>query len=60
MCRNIESPSCVAGANRVVGQLYFKNRLIEKEIKFVVTRGAGRRRRNWMKAVKRYKFPVTR
>ena len=40
----------------VVGQLYFKskhtNKLIEKEIRLVVT--------NWMKAVKRYQFPVIR
>ena len=35
--------------------------LIEKEIKFVVIRGGGHAgRRNWVKAVKRYKLPVTR
>ena len=37
--------------------------LIEKEIKFVGIRGGGAGHagsRNWVKAVKRYKFPVTR
>ena len=34
------------------------NSHIEKEIRFVVTRGAGLGK--WMKAVKRYKLPVIR
>ena len=39
---NIESLCCVTGSNSVAGQLYFKNKLIQKEIGFVVTReGAG-------------------
>ena len=41
-----------------------KNSLLEKEMRFVVTRGkshgVGRRARNWRKLVKRYKLPVTR
>ena len=45
MYRNIESLCCVTGTNSVVGQLYFKNKqtkeLIEKDVKFVVTRGRG-------------------
>ena len=52
----------------VVGQLYFKNKhtdkdtnkLIEKEIRFVVTRSGGWIEANWMKVVKRYKLPVIR
>ena len=37
------------------------NKLIEKEIRFVVTRGRGwRQRENWMKVVKRYKLLVIR
>lgn len=32
----------------------------KKKTKFVITRGSGRRRRNWMKAVKRYKPPAVR
>ena len=38
-----------------------KNKLKKKKkTKFVITRGSGRRRRNWMKAVKRYKPPAVR
>ena len=36
--------------------MYIKNKFIEKEIRFVVTR--GRVRENWMNVVKRYKLPV--
>ena len=36
--RNIKTLCCVTGTNSVVGQLYFKNKLTEKEITFVVTR----------------------
>ena len=50
MCRNIESLCCISGANK----------LTEKEIIFVVTRGEGWGRGNWMKAVKIYKFSVIR
>ena len=40
----------------IIEQLYFKNNLQEKKIKFVVTQAGG----NWMKAVKEYKLPVIR
>ena len=50
MYRNIESLCCISGANK----------LIEKEIIFVVTRGECWGKGNWMKAVKRCKFPVIR
>ena len=36
------------------------NKLIEKEIRFVVTRGGGGVGGSWRKVVKRYKLPVTR
>ena len=54
---------CSRNEHSVVGQLYFRSKLIEKEIRFVVTRGRGRGgwavgRRNWMEGVKRYKLPV--
>ena len=42
----------------VVSQLYFKSKLIGKEIRFVVPRSRGRTVWNWMKAIKRYKLPV--
>ena len=43
----------------VVGQSYLINKLLEKEIGFVVSRGEhGRKGIGWMKAVKRYKLPV--
>ena len=38
---NTKSLCCVTGTNTVVGHLYVKNKLIEKEIRFVVTRGKG-------------------
>lgn len=51
----------------ILGQLHFKNKLTEKEIRFVVTRGRGRvggggwgGGRNWMKVVERYKLPAER
>ena len=51
-----KSLCCEMEKYSAVGQLYFKskhtNKLIEKEIRFVVT--------NWMKAVKRYQFPIIR
>ena len=37
-----------------------KNKLNKKETRLVITRGSGRRRRNWMRVVKRYKPPVVR
>ena len=47
-----------------MGQLYFKNKqtnkLIEKEIRFVVTRGGVGGRVNWMKGAKKHKLPVIR
>ena len=57
MYRNIQSLRCVPGTNIVVYINYTSktNKLIEKEIRFVVTRGGEA---NWMKAVKRYKLPV--
>ena len=42
--RNIQSLCCAPETNSVVGQVYFKrqtNKLIEKEIRFVVTRRHG-------------------
>ena len=36
------------------------NKLIEKEIRFVVTRGGGGGKEDWRKVVQRYKPPVTR
>ena len=33
------------------------SKLIEKEIRFGVTRSGGGRKLNWMKIVKRYKLP---
>ena len=42
----------------MVGQLYFKNKLIEKEVILVVTRGRGGHGGNWMKAVKGTNFQV--
>ena len=52
---------CNRNSHSVVGQLYFKdkhtNKLIEKEIRFVVTRGRGWGKGYWMKVVKRYKLP---
>ena len=35
-------------------------KLMEKEIRFVVTRYRGWSRQNWMKAIKRHKLPVIR
>ena len=53
---------CNRNSHSVVGQLYFKdkhtNKLIEKEIRFVVTRGRGWREGNWIKAGKGYKLAV--
>ena len=43
-----------------MSQLYFKNKLIAKEIRFVTTRSRGAERRNCRKAIKRYKLPVKR
>lgn len=37
-----------------------KNKLSEKEIRFVVTKDRGQGRGNRMKVVKRYKLPLTR
>lgn len=37
MYRKTESLHCIIGTNSVVGQLYIKNKVIEKEIRFVVT-----------------------
>ena len=42
--RDKEPLCCITGTNRVVGQLYFKNKqtkLIEKEIGIVIIRGGG-------------------
>ena len=41
-------------------QLYFKNKLREKEIRSVVIPAGVYGRGNWMKAVKRLKLPVIR
>ena len=38
MYRIIKSLCCIIGTNRVVAQLYFKNKVIEKEIRFVIIR----------------------
>lgn len=37
MYRNIKSLCCLIETNSVVGQLYIKNKVIEKDIRFVVT-----------------------
>ena len=58
MHRNIKSLYCVRGINGAIDQLHIKNKLTEKEIRFVVTRAGGWRRQNWIKVVKRYKLPV--
>ena len=55
MCRRINSKSLCCMTGTSTGQEYIKNKLKGKEIKFMVTRGTG----YWMKAVKRYKLPVT-
>ena len=45
MYRNIEPLCCVTRTNSVIGQLYFKNKQVnkvtEKKIRFVVTSGRG-------------------
>ena len=50
---------CNRNSHTVVGQLYFKNKLIEKEIRFVVYQKCEGRR-NWLKLVKRYKLSIIR
>ena len=62
MYRNIESLCCVPETNIVLQVSYISrtNKLIEKEIRFVVTKGGGGVRGNWMKIVKGYKLPVKR
>ena len=62
MYRNIESLCCVKGINKCCRSNFKnkQNKLIEKEIRFVVTRGGGWGEGNWMKVVKRYKLPVIR
>ena len=47
------------GTNSVVGQLYFKNKCIEK-IRFVVTRDQGLGEGELDETVKKYKLPVVR
>ena len=64
MYRNIKSLCCTPVNNIVLQVNYTSNKqtneFIEKEIRFVVTRGKGGGRGNWMKIVKRYKLPVIR
>ena len=43
-----------------VGQLYLRNKVIGKEIRFVVIRDTGPGEENWMKVVNMYKLPVIR
>ena len=61
MYRNIESLCCIPGTKcfrMIILQKETDQKLIEKEIRFVVTRdGDGE---DWMKVVKKYKLPVTR
>ena len=38
---NIKSRCYIPGTNNSVGQLHFRKKLTEKEIRFVVTRGRG-------------------
>lgn len=45
---------CTRNYHSVVGQLFLKNKVIEKEIKFVVTRGAGFGEGDWIKVVKNF------
>ena len=58
MYRNTKLLCCVTGNNSVVGR--FKNKLIEKEMRFVVIGGEVWGRGNWMKGVRRYKPPAIR
>ena len=54
---------CVSETNNALGHYTSKvNKQTnsEKEIRFVVTRGGGRGRENWMKMVKRCKLAVKR
>ena len=51
---------CIPGTN-IVSQVNYTskpNKLIDKEIRFVVSRGRGVGRKDWMKTVKRYTLPV--
>ena len=58
MYRNIELLCCVTGTNTVLQASYTlkTSKQIHLKIKSVVTRGRGRGRENWMKAVKSYKL----
>ena len=62
MYRNIELLCCTTGTNSVIGQSYSKNKLIEKEIRFVVTRhggeGEGQLEEAQTSSGKKYKLPV--
>ena len=54
MSRKIKSLCCAPGTNTVVvGQLHFKNKFIEKDIRFAVTGGW---RGDWKKMIKRYEL----
>ena len=61
MYRYIKSLYCVTGTNICCRSIILQkqaNEFIEKEIRFMVTRDSEWGRRNWMKAVKRYKLLV--
>ena len=61
--RNTKSLCHVTGTNIMWYISYTSkqtNKFIEKEIRFVVTRGRRRGKGNWMKVVKRYKLLIIR
>ena len=64
MYRNIKSLCCTPGTNSVIGQsIKLKknpNKLIGKEIRFVVAKSRGWGKGNWMKVVKGHKPPAIR
>ena len=60
MYANVKSLCCVPGTHIVLWVNYTSktNKLIEKEIRFVVTRGGGGGKEDWRKGIKRIKPPV--
>ena len=62
----MESLECALGTTLViyVSQLYFKkkqiDKLMEKEIQFVLTRGREQGKGNWLKVVKGYRLSAMR
>ena len=66
ICENMNGPQghyATWNTNPAWSHLYVesektKTKLIEKEIRFVVTGVGGREKGNWMKGIKRYKPPI--